>query len=111
LVTSELPYVYTEMPNFCILAMAATKIGYLPFEEFSIPKSRGKQRRQGRGDLWLATKGSTRADNFEVKYIKVSFGSKRLAMIVRRHLDVAHKDATDTTDKTASTTAVFNTSN
>ena len=91
----DLPYVYGERPNLGILAAAATRIGYIPFEEYSAEKGRGKSRRKGRADFWLATENGTRAFDFEAKYIQPSFRSKRLARTIQRHLDMASKDAAD----------------
>lgn len=91
----DLPYVHGERANLGILAAAATRIGYLPFEEYSAEKGRGRSRRTGRADLWLATKNGARAFDFEAKYIWPSFRSNRLAKTVRRHLDRAANGAAD----------------
>jgi len=90
-----LPYVYRERPNLGILAAAAARIGYVPFEEYSAEKGRGKSQRLGRADLWLATKNGARAYDFEAKYISPSFNSKRLVTTIEHHLDIAAKDASD----------------
>jgi hypothetical protein len=91
----DLPYVYGERPNLGILAAAATRIKYVPFEEYSAEKGRGKSRRLGRADLWLATKSGAKAFDFEAKYISPSFRSKKLAKTIQHHLDIAAKDASD----------------
>jgi len=93
--TWELPYRFGERPNVGILAAAATRLGYLPFEEYSAEKGRGKSRRKGRADFWLAAADGTRAFDFEAKYIEPSFRNKRLATTIKGHLDMASKDATD----------------
>ena len=91
--TSDLPYVYRERPNLGILAVAAAKTGYIPFEEYSTEKGRGKSRRKGRGDLWLVAKDGSKAFDFEAKYIDVSLHSKKLAKTIQHHLDIVVKDA------------------
>jgi len=105
--TWDLPYVYGERPNLGILAAAATRIGYVPFEEYSAEKGRGKSRRKGRADLWLARKNGMKAFDFEAKYIQLSFRSKRLGRTIRRHLDMAAKDATDIRYKSENTIGVI----
>jgi hypothetical protein len=92
--TRDLPYFYSERPNLGILAFAAIRIGYVPFEEYSVQKGRGKDQRRGRADLWLAKKGA-KTFNFEAKYIQVSFHNKRLAKTIRHHLDIAADNAYD----------------
>jgi hypothetical protein len=89
----DLPYVYRERPNLGILAAAATRIGYVPFEEYSAQKGRGKNRRTGRADLWLSTTNGKKAFDFEAKYILPSFQSNRLAKTIQHHLDIACNDA------------------
>ena len=91
----DLPYVYGERPNLGILAAAATRIGYVPFEEYSAEKGRGKSRRLGRADLWLATKNGAKAFDFEAKYIQLSFRNKKLAKTIQRHLNIAATDASE----------------
>ncbi len=91
----DLPYVYGERPNLGILAAAATRIEYVPFEEYSAEKGRGKSRRLGRADLWLATKDGAKQFDFEAKYIRLSLRNKKLAKTIRRHLDMAAKDASN----------------
>lgn len=91
--TSDLPYVYRERPNLGILAAAATKTGYIPFEEYCAEKGRGKSRRKGRGDLWVVAKDGSKAFDFEAKYMDVSFHSKRLAKTIQYHLDIVAEDA------------------
>lgn len=91
----DLPYVYGERPNLGILAAAATRIGYVPFEEYSAEKGRGKGRRLGRADLWLATNNGAKTFDLEAKHIPTSFLSNRIATTVEHHLDIAAKDASD----------------
>ena len=91
----DLPYVYGERPNLGILAAAATRIGYVPFEEYSAEKGRGKSRQLGRADLWLATNEGLKQFDFEAKHIPLSFQTKKLAKTIQRHLDIAAKDASD----------------
>lgn len=104
--TYDLPYVYRERPNLGILAVAATKIGYVPFEEYSKEKGRGRSRRKGRADLWLADKNGAKAFDFEAKYIEVSFRSKKLAKTIQHHLDIAARDASDLRDKSDCTVGI-----
>jgi len=101
-----LPYVYGERPNLGILAAAATWIKYVPFEEYSAEKGRGKSRRLGRADLWLSTKNGAKAFDFEAKYISPSFHSKKLAKTIQYHLDIAAQDASDITYKADCTVAI-----
>lgn len=91
----DLPYVYGERANLGILAVAATKVGYIPFEEYSAEKGRGRNRRSGRADLWLVEKGGAKAFDFEAKYTRVSFHSKRLRKTIKHHLDRAFTDASN----------------
>ena len=74
----DIPYNKGERANVGILATAATRIGCVPFEEYFAEKGRGKSRRKGRADLWLARKNGTESYDFEAKYVKPSFYSKRL---------------------------------
>lgn len=90
-----LPYVYGERPNLGILAAAATRIGYVPFEEYSADKGRRKNQRLGRADLWLTRRNGAEAFDLEAKYILASFHSKRITRTVEHHLDIAAKDASD----------------
>ena len=101
-----LPYDCGERPSLGILAAAATRIGFVPFEEYSADKGRGKSRRSGRADLWLATTSGARAYDFEAKHIDRSFGSKRLVTTIERHLDIAAKDASVLTYKSDCTIGV-----
>lgn len=101
-----LPYAYGERPSLGILAAAAARIGFVPFEEYSADKGRGKSRRSGRADLWLATKSGERAYDFEAKYIPRSFNSKRLVTTLERHLDIAAKDASSLTYKSDCTIGI-----
>ena len=102
----DLPYAYGERPSLGILAAAATRIGFVPFEEYSADKGRGKSRRSGRADLWFATKSGARAYDFEAKYISPSFGSGRLVTTVEHHLDIAAKDASALTHKSDCTIGI-----
>lgn len=104
--TWDLPYVFGERPNLGILAAAAVRVEYVPFEEYSAEKGRGKSRRKGRADLWLATKNGTKAFDFEAKYIEPSFRSKRLAGTIQHHLDIAAKDAFDIRYKSDNTIGI-----
>lgn len=104
--TWDLPYVFGERPNLGILAVAATRIGHVPFEEYSAEKGRGKSRRTGRADLWLATKNGIREFDIEAKCIQVSFRSKRLSKTVRHHLDIAAQDASDILNKSDKTIGI-----
>lgn len=90
-----LPYVYGERPNLGILAAAATRIGYVPFEEYSADKGRGKNQRLGRADLWLTRENGAEAFDIEAKYILVSFHSSRITSAAEHHLDIAAQDASD----------------
>ena len=102
----DLPYVYGDRPSLGILAAAAARIGFVPFEEYSADKGRGKSRRSGRADLWLATQSGARAYDFEAKYIPRSFNSKRLVTTLERHLDIAAKDAYSLTYKSDCTVGI-----
>lgn len=104
--TWDLPYIFGERPNLGILAAAAVRVEYVPFEEYSAEKGRGKSRRKGRADLWLATKNGTKAFDFEAKYIEPSFRSKRLDGTIQYHLDIAAEDASDIRYKSDNTVGI-----
>lgn len=91
----DLPYVYGERPNLGILAAAATRIGYVPFEEYSAQKGWGRSQQLGRADLWLATKEGRKQYDFEAKHIPLSFRTKKLAKTIQRHLDIAARDVSN----------------
>lgn len=91
----DLPYVHKERPNLGILAAAATRIGYVPFEEYSVQKGWGRSQRLGRADLWLATKEGRRQFDFEAKHISLSFRTKKLVKTIQRHLDIAARDVSN----------------
>lgn len=88
----DLPYVYRERTNVGILAAAATKLGYLTFEEYSVEKRRQRRWRQGRADLYICSKDSRKEFNIEAKYKVVSFRNQRLAQTIAPILETVIKD-------------------
>jgi len=86
----SVPYVYGERANVGILAMAAVRLGYLPFEEYSCKKGYGRGQWKGRADLRLyKNEGGTYFD-FEAKCPQmISIKSKKIANLLERELGIA----------------------
>ncbi|MDP3955455.1 MAG: hypothetical protein Q8Q15_03780, partial [bacterium] len=95
----DLPYTYGERANLGILAVATTKAGYIPLEEYSADKGRGKHSRVGRADLWLTNKKGNKAFDFEAKCIRLSIRPKHLIDTIQNILKTACEDANDIRNK------------
>lgn len=86
----SVPYVYGERTNVGILAMAAVRLGYLPFEEYACKKGYGRGQWKGRADLRVYKDEGGVYFDFEAKCPQmISIRSKEVAGSVERELSKA----------------------
>lgn len=89
----RVPYVYGERTNVGILALAAVRLGHLPFEEYSCKKGYGRGQWKGRADLRLYKKEGGAYFDFEAKCPQItSIKSKNVTNLLVNELDSACED-------------------
>ncbi len=88
----DLPYVYGERTNIGLLAVAASKMGFVVLEEYALQKNQGGQSKPGRADLWLYSEDNSLDISIEAKFKELSWNSKRVAELIKPILEDAVHD-------------------